>query len=152
MGYSLSVLRASGGAGASIPYSWFVLKFEIRYHGSVHGFQSHSHRAAAKAAKGTAVAQVKASVNTGDGLNNPDLYINRELSLLEFQSRVLEEAADATNPLLERVKFLAILGSNLDEFFMVRVAGLTKQVVSGTAELGRDGSPFRSFRRGAMGM
>jgi len=103
--------------------------------------KSHSHRAAAKAAKGTAVAQVKASVNTGDGLNNPDLYINRELSLLEFQSRVLEEAADATNPLLERVKFLAILGSNLDEFFMVRVSALMKQIASGTAEVGLDGRP-----------
>ena len=61
--------------------------------------------------------------------------------MLEFQCRVLEEAADGSNPLLERVKFLAILGSNLDEFFMVRVAGLMKQVVSGTAEVGHDGRP-----------
>ncbi len=75
----------------------------------------------------------------GAELNRPDLYINRELSLLEFQCRVLEEAADADNPLLERVKFLAILGSNLDEFFMVRVAGLMKQVASGRVEVGRDG-------------
>jgi len=74
-------------------------------------------------------------------LKSPDLYINRELSLLEFQCRVLEEAVDQDNPLLERVKFLAILGSNLDEFFMVRVAGLMKQVASGRAELGRDGRP-----------
>ena len=72
-------------------------------------------------------------------LNSPDLYINRELSLLEFQCRVLEEAADPDNPLLERLKFLAILGSNLDEFFMVRVAGLMKQVASGSVEVGRDG-------------
>src|ERR1035438_4080922 len=77
----------------------------------------------------------------GAGLHSPDLYINRELSLLEFQSRVLEEAENADSPLLERVKFLAILGSNLDEFFMVRVAGLMKQVASGTAEVGRDGRP-----------
>jgi polyphosphate kinase len=70
-----------------------------------------------------------------------DLYINRELSLLEFQCRVLEEAADPDNPLLERAKFLAILGSNLDEFFMVRVAGLMKQVASGRTEIGRDGRP-----------
>ena len=77
----------------------------------------------------------------GDALKSPDLFINRELSLLEFQCRVLEEAADLDNPLLERVKFLAILGSNLDEFFMVRVAGLMKQVASGSAEVGRDGRP-----------
>ena len=72
-------------------------------------------------------------------LNNPDLYVNRELSLLEFQRRVLEEAQDETVPLLERVKFLSILGSNLEEFFMVRVAGLKRQVEKGVLECGPDG-------------
>ncbi len=74
-------------------------------------------------------------------LDSPDLYINRELSLLEFQSRVLEEATDSANPLLERVKFLSILGSNLDEFFMVRVGGLMKQAASGRGETARGGRP-----------
>ena len=70
--------------------------------------------------------------------DDPALYVNRELSLLEFQRRVLEEANDASNPLLERVKFLSILGSNLDEFFMVRVAGLLNQVESGVLDTGPD--------------
>src|SRR5215468_2162589 len=74
-------------------------------------------------------------------LTSPELYINRELSLLEFQKRVLHEARDPENPLLERVKFLSIVSSNLDEFFMVRVAGLQKQAASGTQEASVDGLP-----------
>jgi polyphosphate kinase len=72
-------------------------------------------------------------------LDDPTLYINRELSHLEFQRRVLEEARDTGHSLLERVKFLSILGSNLDEFFMVRVAGLMQQVENGVTEPGLDG-------------
>lgn len=71
----------------------------------------------------------------------PDHYLNRELSWLEFNARVLEEAADASNPWLERLKFLAIFSSNLDEFFEIRVAGLQQQVYAGVEpqDYGADG-------------
>ncbi len=72
-------------------------------------------------------------------LDDPAYYINRELSLLEFQRRVLEEAMDENNPLLERVKFLSILGSNLEEFFMVRVGSLIMQKAEGVSNLSVDG-------------
>ncbi|HEY6004083.1 MAG TPA: polyphosphate kinase 1, partial [Anaeromyxobacter sp.] len=68
-----------------------------------------------------------------------DLLVNRELSLLGFQWRVFEEVRDPTNPLLERVRFLSIVASNLDEFFMIRVAGIEQQVAAGVTELSSDG-------------
>jgi polyphosphate kinase len=72
-------------------------------------------------------------------LRHPALYLNRELSWLEFNRRVLHEALDPRTPLLERVKFLAIFSSNLDEFFQVRVAGLKQQVAAHYVERTADG-------------
>ena len=74
-----------------------------------------------------------------DAVAEPPLFLNRELSWLEFNARVLHEAFDDRNPLLERVKFLAIFSTNLDEFYMVRVAGLRRQVAAGVAAGQADG-------------
>mgnify|MGYP001038565809 CR=1 FL=1 len=72
-------------------------------------------------------------------LDDPNLYINRELSWIKLNERIFEEANDKTHPLLERVKFLAICGSNLDEFFMVRVSGLKRQLLRGALKVPPDG-------------
>jgi len=80
--------------------------------------------------------------------SDPRNFINRELSWLEFNRRVLEEAQDPTQPLIERVKFLSIFSSNLDEFFEIRVAGIKQQIESETSEIGPDGlSPTETFHR-----
>jgi polyphosphate kinase len=78
-------------------------------------------------------------VDTQFFANNPSRFLNRELGLLAFQRRVLEEAQSEGNPLLERVKFLAIFGANMDEFFMLRVSGIRKQVEAGITDVSDDG-------------
>ena len=81
-------------------------------------------------------------------LNNPELYINRELSLLEFHRRVLAQAKDETVPLLERLRFLCISGSVLDEFFEIRVAGLKQQEAYRAQHRGPDNmTPSEQLRR-----
>jgi polyphosphate kinase len=72
-------------------------------------------------------------------LRNPSLYINRELSWLEFNGRVLDQARDSAHPLLERVKFLAITATNLDEFFMIRVSTTLKKLRAGADDVAPDG-------------
>ncbi len=80
--------------------------------------------------------------------SNPEYYINRELSWLEFNDRVLEEARDRNNPLFERIKFLAITSSNLDEFFMIRVASLKDQVSAGFSKTDYSGlTPKQQLKR-----
>src|SRR5579859_7254942 len=84
----------------------------------------------------------------GTGTAQPAHFLNRELSWLEFNARVLREAFDARNPLLERLKFVAIFSSNLDEFYTVRVAGLRRQVAAGISVPSPDGlSPSSNWRR-----
>src|ERR1700734_1682877 len=70
---------------------------------------------------------------------SPSHFLNRELSWLEFNARVLHEAFDPRNRLLERLKFLSIFSTNLDEFYMVRIAGLRRQVAAGVVMPGPDG-------------
>mgnify|MGYP000663212982 FL=1 len=80
-------------------------------------------------------------------LKNPNLYNNRELSWLQFNTRVLKQAQDESIPLLERLKFLAIYGTNLDEFYMIRVAGLKKLFAAGIIVSGADKlTPLQQLR------
>src|SRR5262249_39032625 len=74
-----------------------------------------------------------------DDLRDPGLYINRELSWLAFNERVLDQSRSDSHPLLERVKFMAIAANNLDEFFMIRMATLTRQLRAGIGAVSADG-------------
>lgn len=104
---------------------------------------SNSSKSDKKNSNGSAAAgRITYKSKNGDkarALSASELYFNRELSLIEFQRRVLSEAENPKQPLLERLKFCAILSSNLDEFFMIRVAGLKSQVSGDVVELSYDG-------------
>jgi polyphosphate kinase len=94
------------------------------------------------------IVPIKDERTAHERFGDPKNFINRELSWLEFNHRVLEEAQDATQPLIERIKFLSIFSSNLDEFFEIRVAGIKQQIESETSDVGPDGlSPTETFNQ-----
>src|ERR1700724_2116762 len=97
------------------------------------------------------IVPVKDERTARERFGDPKNFINRELSWLEFNRRVLEEAQDPSQPLIERVKFLCIFSSNLDEFFEIRVAGIKQQIESETSDVAADGlsatEKFNSIRR-----
>src|ERR1700720_3462587 len=94
------------------------------------------------------IVPVKDERTARERFGDPKNFINRELSWLEFNRRVLEEAQDPSQPLIERVKFLCIFSSNLDEFFEIRVAGIKQQIESETSDVAADGlSPTETFNQ-----
>src|SRR5437660_1143079 len=102
------------------------------------GRQPPSASATAVRASGQAALRAQPG-SEGANLDDPALYLNRELTWLAFNRRILAEAQDERNPLLERVKFVAITGSNLDEFFMKRIGGLKQQAAAGIPQPTVDG-------------
>src|SRR5437870_5054970 len=101
-----------------------------------------------EAEESAAIVPITAEQTAHERFGDPKNFINRELSWLEFNRRVLEEAQDPTQPLIERLKFLCIFSSNLDEFFEIRVAGIKQQIESETSDVAADGSsPTETFNQ-----
>ena len=105
--------------------------------GAVRGDEPHQDAEILSETNG--VAASSDGITIDPTLRAPELFLNRELTWLQFNRRVLAQAQDARNPLLERLKFVAITASNLDEFFMKRIGGLKQQVAAGVHELTVDG-------------
>src|SRR5437764_9908677 len=98
--------------------------------------------------EGPTIVPAKIEQTARERFGDPKNFINRELSWLEFNRRVFEEAQDPTQPLIERVKFLCIFSSNLDEFFEIRVAGIKQKIESETSDVAADGlSPTETFNQ-----
>jgi len=125
------------GAGTSLAEEGRVAKLP-RASAKTQG-QHNGAGESARAAEPPTADAAPAPADVPVDLKSPELYLNRELTWLSFNWRVLHEARDARNPLLERLKFLAIVNSNLDEFFMKRIGGLKQQVGAGVHDLTVDG-------------